>query len=202
MSSRDHMDPLEQPCCEGRVLVVDDEANMRRVLSALVRREGFETVEAANGVAALEILNEEKVDAVLTDLKMPQMNGIELLAEVRRRRVGIPVILLTAHGTIGSAVEALKRGGLRLPDEALRARRDPPGGRQGRRNAQARGGRDSHRARRGSRSAAPRPQPRSACGQAGHRARRPDHGDRAHQWRERHRQGAGRAQPAPAQRPP
>jgi nitrogen regulation protein NR(I) len=104
------MDPLERPCCEGRVLVVDDEANMRRVLSALVRREGFETVEAANGVAALEILDEEKVDAVLTDLKMPQMNGIELLAEVRRRRVGIPVILLTAHGTIGSAVEALKRG--------------------------------------------------------------------------------------------
>ena len=114
MSAKSHTNPLEprseRRCCEGRVLVVDDEANMRRVLSALIRRDGFETVEAANGVVALEILDEAEVDAVLTDLKMPQMNGIELLAEVRRRRVGIPVIMLTAHGTIGSAVEALKRG--------------------------------------------------------------------------------------------
>ena len=114
MSSKGPTKPLEPrtagQSCEARVLVVDDEANMRRVLCKLVRRDGFETVEAANGVAALEILAETEVDVVLTDLKMPQMNGIELLAELRRRRVGIPVILLTAHGTIGSAVEALKRG--------------------------------------------------------------------------------------------
>ncbi len=96
--------------CEGRVLIVDDEANMRRVLSALVRRDGFETVEAQHGVAALEMLDDADIDAVLTDLKMPHMNGLELLAEVRRRFRGIPVIVLTAHGTIGSAVEALKRG--------------------------------------------------------------------------------------------
>jgi DNA-binding NtrC family response regulator len=95
---------------EGRVLIVDDEANMRRVLSALVRRDGFETVEAQNGLVALEMLDEADIDAILTDLKMPHMNGLELLAEVRRRSRGIPVIVLTAHGTIGSAVEALKRG--------------------------------------------------------------------------------------------
>jgi DNA-binding NtrC family response regulator len=83
---------------------------MRRVLSALVRRDGFETVEAQNGLVALEMLDEADIDAILTDLKMPHMNGLELLAEVRRRSRGIPVIVLTAHGTIGSAVEALKRG--------------------------------------------------------------------------------------------
>ena len=114
MSSEGPTNPAEprteQQRSEARILVVDDEPNMRRVLCKLVRRDGFETVEAANGVAALEILDKAEVDVVLTDLKMPQMNGIELLAEVRRRRVGIPVILLTAHGTIGSAVEALKRG--------------------------------------------------------------------------------------------
>jgi DNA-binding NtrC family response regulator len=56
------------------------------------------------------MLDEADIDAILTDLKMPHMNGLELLAEVRRRSRGIPVIVLTAHGTIGSAVEALKRG--------------------------------------------------------------------------------------------
>ncbi len=95
---------------EGRILIVDDEKNMRRVLGALVRRDGFETLEASNGIAALEVLAEADVDAILTDLKMPQMNGLELLAEVRRRQPATPVIMLTAHGTIGSAVEALKRG--------------------------------------------------------------------------------------------
>ena len=63
-----HEDPKT---CEGRVLIVDDEANMRRVLSALVRRDGFETVEAQHGVAALEMLDDADIDAVLTDLKMP-----------------------------------------------------------------------------------------------------------------------------------
>ena len=95
---------------EGCILIVDDEKNMRRVLGALVRRDGFETLEASNGIAALEVLAEADVDAILTDLKMPQMNGLELLAEVRRLQPATPVIMLTAHGTIGSAVEALKRG--------------------------------------------------------------------------------------------
>ena len=95
---------------DGVILIVDDEANMRRVLGALLRREGFHTLEAGDGEAALEILKQEAVDAVLTDLKMPHMNGLELLDESRKRAPGVPVILLTAHGTVGSAVEALKHG--------------------------------------------------------------------------------------------
>jgi DNA-binding NtrC family response regulator len=95
---------------EDTILIVDDEANMRRVLSALLRREGLKTLEAADGEAALEVLKDQRVDVVLTDLKMPHMNGLELLAAASKQLPGVPVILLTAHGTVGSAVEALKQG--------------------------------------------------------------------------------------------
>ena len=92
------------------VLIVDDEANMRVALSALVRRAGHRVLEASDGEQALEQLREHRVSAVLSDLKMPHMNGLDLLDEVQRLGLGLPVILLTAHGTIGSAVDALKRG--------------------------------------------------------------------------------------------
>ena len=92
------------------VLIVEDEANMRRVLSALLERDGFRTLEAPDGGAALELLAREPVDAILTDLRMPKMNGLELLEAVRRMHSEIPVVMLTAHGTVGSAVEALKQG--------------------------------------------------------------------------------------------
>src|SRR5262249_51170511 len=92
------------------VLIAEDEANMRRVLAALLERDGFRTVLAADGEAALEALGREPIDAILTDLRMPKLNGLELLEAVRRRHPEIPVIMLTAHGTVGSAVEALKRG--------------------------------------------------------------------------------------------
>ena len=92
------------------VLIVEDEANMRRVLCALLERDGFGTIEASDGDAALERLAREPVDAILTDLRMPKRNGLELLEAVRRTHPEIPVVVLTAHGTVGSAVEALKQG--------------------------------------------------------------------------------------------
>jgi DNA-binding NtrC family response regulator len=92
------------------VLIVEDEANMRRVLSALLERDGFRTVEATDGGAALDVLARESVDAILTDLRMPRMNGLELLEAVRLAHPDVPVVMLTAHGTVGSAVEALKQG--------------------------------------------------------------------------------------------
>ena len=95
---------------EGTILVVENEDNMRRVLTALLRRSGYKTLEAGDGEAALELLSTERVDAVLSDLRMPRMNGLELVQHMRTRFRPIPVVLLTAYGTIGSAVEALKQG--------------------------------------------------------------------------------------------
>ena len=95
---------------EGTILVVENEDNMRRVLTALLRRNGYKTLEAGDGEAALELLSNERVDAVLSDLRMPRMNGLELVQHMRTRFRPIPVVLLTAYGTIGSAVEALKQG--------------------------------------------------------------------------------------------
>jgi two-component system, NtrC family, response regulator AtoC len=95
---------------EESILIVEDEPNMQRVLRGLLRREGYRTLEACDGAVALEILSREPIEAVLTDFKMPRMNGLELLAEIQQRQLGVPVILLTAHGTIGGAVEALKKG--------------------------------------------------------------------------------------------
>jgi DNA-binding NtrC family response regulator len=95
---------------DGTVLVVENETNMRRVLGTLLRRDGLRVLEAGDGQEALEVLGRERVDAVLTDLKMPRMNGLELLAEAARQHPGLPVVLLTAFGTVGSAVEALKNG--------------------------------------------------------------------------------------------
>ena len=94
----------------GSVLIVENEANMRRVLGTLLRRDGYEILEAADGIEALDELARSHVACVISDLRMPRMNGLELLAAMRRTRAAVPMILLTAFGTIGSAVEALKHG--------------------------------------------------------------------------------------------
>jgi two-component system, NtrC family, response regulator AtoC len=91
---------------QGTVLIVEDEPNMQRVLRGLLERDGYRTLSAADGKA----LDEAPVDAVLTDFKMPRVNGLELLDAIRRRHIVVPVILLTGHGSIGGAVEALKHG--------------------------------------------------------------------------------------------
>lgn len=94
----------------GKILIVDDELNMRLVLSAMLKKEGFEISSAANGREALQILQSSKIDVVITDLKMPDIDGMELLTIISERYPEIPVIMITAHGTIATAVEALKKG--------------------------------------------------------------------------------------------
>jgi two-component system response regulator AtoC len=93
-----------------KVLVVDDERKMRRVLQILLERMEIESVAAENPAEALERFRAEKIDLVLTDLRMAGMNGIELLAELRTLDADVPVIVLTAYGTVQTAVEAMKRG--------------------------------------------------------------------------------------------
>jgi two-component system response regulator AtoC len=93
-----------------RVLVVDDEQRMRRVLQILIEKLGLESHGAVDAESALDYLQTNQVDLVLTDLKMPGMGGLEFLARVRAIDADVPVVILTAYGTIASAVEAMKLG--------------------------------------------------------------------------------------------
>jgi two-component system response regulator AtoC len=93
-----------------RALVVDDERKMRRVLQILLERMGVESVPAESAEEALERFRAEKFDLVLTDLRMPGMSGVELLAALRELEPDLPVIVLTAYGTVQTAVDAMKSG--------------------------------------------------------------------------------------------
>jgi len=92
------------------VLIVDDEKNYPPILSAILEEEGYETLTANNGIAALEIVQNSDIDLVLTDMKMPLMDGIELLERVKTIDPELPVIMMTAHGTVEKAVEAMQKG--------------------------------------------------------------------------------------------
>lgn len=94
----------------NKILIVDDELNMRLVLQAMLKKEGYEVTTAANGLEALKILKSGQPDIVITDLKMPKLDGMGLLNEMIRHYPSIPVIIITAHGTIATAVDALKKG--------------------------------------------------------------------------------------------
>jgi DNA-binding NtrC family response regulator len=96
----------------NRILIVDDELNMRLVLAAMLKKEGYDVTAAADGAEALRILEAGPVAAVVTDLKMPRVDGMELLDRASRQYPDIPVIIITAHGTVATAVEALKKGAL------------------------------------------------------------------------------------------
>ncbi len=92
------------------VLIVDDEPNVRRVLGTLLDQAGWSTTRAESGEQALDLVRAQDPDLVITDLKMPGMDGMELLSRIRASFPEIPVVMLTAHGTVTNAVEAMKRG--------------------------------------------------------------------------------------------
>jgi len=94
----------------AKILIADDELNIRKVLSATLRREGHEVLTAKDGEEAIALLETGQVQVVVTDLKMPKVDGLALLRHVREHNPSTPVILITAHGTVDTAVEALKRG--------------------------------------------------------------------------------------------
>jgi two-component system response regulator HydG len=95
-----------------RVLVVDDDLAMREMLTSLFADEGYEAVGAASADEALELSANEEFDAVLSDMKMPGKSGIELVGELRELRPDTPVVLMTAFGSIDSAVAAMRAGAL------------------------------------------------------------------------------------------
>ena len=94
----------------GRILIVDDEANARAALAEILREEGYTTETAADGFKALGKLEEFAPDVVLTDLKMPGLDGIGLMEKAQEARIAATFVVMTAFGTISSAVEAVKKG--------------------------------------------------------------------------------------------
>ncbi len=92
------------------ILVVDDESEMRSALSHALTRDGFAVESAANGTKALLKIKKEPVSLVITDLKMPEMSGMEVLGAVKKIAPEIPVIVITAYGSIHNAVEAMQAG--------------------------------------------------------------------------------------------
>lgn len=94
-----------------RLLIVDDEVNMQKVLQMLFTRDHYEVVTASNGKEAFAILQGRKAfDLVLSDLKMPELDGIGLLKKIKEAGINLPFILITAYGSISEAVEAMKLG--------------------------------------------------------------------------------------------
>lgn len=92
------------------ILVVDDEKTVRDSLRLILEYEKFDVLFAENGVQCLRVLEQNTVDAVLLDIKMPGMDGMEVLQEIRKRYPALPVIMISGHGTIETAVEATKKG--------------------------------------------------------------------------------------------
>jgi DNA-binding NtrC family response regulator len=93
-----------------QVLVADDEPNMRKVLRAMLEHDGYDVHLAEDGAVALDILANHHVDVLITDLRMPEIDGMELLKRVHVAQESMPVIMITAHGTVDTAVEAIKIG--------------------------------------------------------------------------------------------
>lgn len=94
----------------ARILVVDDEAPIRTTLSALLKRNGYEVASAESGSEAVDLLERQNFDLLLVDLKMPGMDGMQVVAAARRCQPDIAIIVLTGHGSLETAVEGLHQG--------------------------------------------------------------------------------------------
>ncbi len=92
------------------ILIVDDEKNYTMIIGEILQEEGYASITASSGMEALDILNNEIIDLVLTDVKMPGMSGIQLLENIKEINPDIPVIIMTAYGSVEKAVDAMHRG--------------------------------------------------------------------------------------------
>lgn len=104
------MTSLDTTTSAGRILIVDDEQDITSVLSDVLSDKGYSTTMAHNGRQALETFNADPFDLVITDLKMPEMDGLELLSKLRQQNPEAVVIMMTGYATVETAVEALKTG--------------------------------------------------------------------------------------------
>ena len=93
-----------------KILIIDDEKNIREGLATALEMDGYNTVVAENGEKGLECVNKGDIDLVITDLRMPGISGEEVLQKITSEIPGLPVIVLTGHGSIDSAVSAMHSG--------------------------------------------------------------------------------------------
>ncbi len=103
-----------------KVLVVDDEENARLALRIILQQEGYQVETVANGLEALEFLRRHRVNVVISDIKMPQMNGLTFLRELSRRYPSTRVIMVTAYGGIESYLEAIHLGAFEYMHKPVR----------------------------------------------------------------------------------
>lgn len=94
----------------SKVLLVDDEPRILLLLQSLLKTNGYEIETARDGASALAIVNKGGIDITVTDLRMAPMDGMQLFAEIKKVRPGMPVILLTAYASVETAIEAMKEG--------------------------------------------------------------------------------------------
>ena len=94
----------------GHILIIDDEATLRQTMARILLRAGFEVTTVASGKEALAIINEQMFDLIYLDIRMPDINGLEVLKTIHAQLPELPVILFTAQPDLHSAVEALRRG--------------------------------------------------------------------------------------------
>ena len=94
-----------------RIMVVDDEPNMQKTLSGILHQQGYDVTVCGDGKEAIEILNtEEQFNLIITDIKMPCIDGMTMLSTIRKKNKEIPVIIITGHATVDSAIDAVKLG--------------------------------------------------------------------------------------------
>jgi two-component system nitrogen regulation response regulator NtrX len=105
------------------VLVVDDESDIRSSLRMILEYEGYAFSEASSGEDGLKRLESERPDAVLLDIKMPRMDGLEILARIKQSDPGLPVVVISGHGTIATAVEATRLGAFDFMEKPLERER-------------------------------------------------------------------------------
>lgn len=94
----------------SRILVIDDEKSIRNTLKEILTYEGFEVVEAQDGMEGLKFVEKEKFDIILSDIKMSKMDGIEVLEKLQELSPETPVVMISGHGNIDTAVEAIRKG--------------------------------------------------------------------------------------------
>ena len=108
---------------KSRILVVDDEAEIRRSVRMILEYEGFEVLEASSGPDGLAIAERESPDLVFLDIKMPGMDGLDALQRIRASNEALPVVIISGHGTVSTAVEATKAGAFDFIEKPLTTER-------------------------------------------------------------------------------